>query len=436
MKIRSLKGKHRTLVKSYLSTRIGNRPRGLMLEGSVRSGKTVTQLIASLGVAAQLPSDSAIAIFAATRETATRNMVEPYLRPLLGSSLQERQHYLEFWGRKIWIIGCDNIKALNKIRGMTLGFAVLDEVSTFPKEVFGMIMTRLSEESAAWIGSTNPDSPYHWLYEDVLAPGKVCKSVKFTIRENEYLDPAYIEAVENDMRALGSVAYKRLIEGEWVVAEGQIWDVTDENMIDDSKWLSKYREDEEKEIVLGVDDGTVNPFGAVAISCSPERLVMLDEFYYQPGKDGRQLTELERAQKLVNWRKQNGYDPLTPWYIDPSAASLKGQMRLLGEVVHNQRNLRDVKKGLGAVSSLLGLNKLVLVRKTTPHTQKSMKNYVWKDPPRNSSNMQDYDEKPLKKNDHLCDASRYAVNSRTARKYWRHWLTDVSQEQLGATVNG
>jgi len=432
MKLKNLRGKHKQIARDYLATTMDKRPRGSLYVGSVRAGKTVVQSVVGLSVAAEFPVDKNVAIFSATRETAARNLVEPYFHPLMGSMLTERQHYLNFWGRKVWIIGCDNIRAMDKIKGMTIGLALLDEVTTFPKQVFGMIMTRLSEENAAWIGTTNTDSPYHWLYTDVIEPGDICDVITFLIEENEHLSKDYIRDVKREMLALGQVYYDRYILAKWVAAEGQIFKVTAANYMGPAEYTLFNMVKPAPELVIGVDYGTANPTAAVALFCTKDQLVVGNEFYYNPDNDGGTLTDFQLAKKITEWADDNGYPSHAAWFVDPSALAFKEQLRLMGRLVYDQKDLRDVSRGIASVSSLLGLGRLKIYKSTTPNLQKEMTNYVWASPPKNSKEGYVHTEQPRKRNDHACDALRYAVYSRVAKRYWKWWLTDVSKAVLNA----
>jgi hypothetical protein len=40
---------------------------------------------------------------------------------------------------------------------------ICDEISLMPQSFFQMLLSRMSPEGARLYGTTNPDSPYHWL---------------------------------------------------------------------------------------------------------------------------------------------------------------------------------------------------------------------------------------------------------------------------------
>ncbi|CAL9662752.1 hypothetical protein [Streptomyces sp. enrichment culture] len=64
-------------------------------------------------------------------------------------------------GRLIYVAGAHDERAADKIKGLTLAGAYLDEVTTYPESFFKMLETRLSVEGAQWFGTTNPEGPNH-----------------------------------------------------------------------------------------------------------------------------------------------------------------------------------------------------------------------------------------------------------------------------------
>ena len=61
------------------------------------------------------------------------------------------------------VIGAKDEGSERYIRGLTVGVALCDEVSLMPQSFFQMLLSRMSPEGARLYGTTNPDSPYHWL---------------------------------------------------------------------------------------------------------------------------------------------------------------------------------------------------------------------------------------------------------------------------------
>src|ERR1700724_394600 len=88
-----------------------------------------------------------------------------------------------------------------------------------------MLLTRMSPEGARLYGTTNPDSPYHWLKTDYLdnhdlRAKNLLWSAHFTMADNPNLTPEFVEAQHRLYRGF---FHQRFIQGRWVLAEGVIY---------------------------------------------------------------------------------------------------------------------------------------------------------------------------------------------------------------------
>jgi hypothetical protein len=70
---------------------------------------------------------------------------------------------LKLYGSEWLVIGAKDEGSVRYVRGMTVGIALCDELSLMPQSFFEMLLTRMSPEGARLYGTTNLDSPYHWL---------------------------------------------------------------------------------------------------------------------------------------------------------------------------------------------------------------------------------------------------------------------------------
>jgi PBSX family phage terminase large subunit len=136
------------------------------------------------------------------------------------------------------VVGAKDEGSERYIRGLTVGVALCDEVSLMPQSFFQMLLSRMSPEGARLYGTTNPDSPYHWLKADYLDNAelrdkKILWSEHFTMDDNPNLLSEFVEAQK---RLYTGFFYKRFIEGLWVMAEGAIYkDSWSEELLYDEK---------------------------------------------------------------------------------------------------------------------------------------------------------------------------------------------------------
>ena len=194
-----------------------------ILEGSVRSGKTWISAVMWGFWVASSTKEGAYLMAGKTLTTLRRNVLEP-MRGLFGEcftySLSKKEARL--FGRHVYLEGAANAQAESKIRGMTLNGAYCDELSLFPEEFFAMLLSRLSVSGAKLLATTNPDNPGHWLKRNYLDnPALDLLDLKFTLEDNPYLPAEYVRSLRTEYTG---VYYDRFILGNWVAAEGRIYE--------------------------------------------------------------------------------------------------------------------------------------------------------------------------------------------------------------------
>lgn len=224
-----------------------------ILEGSVRSGKTwITLVVWALWVAT-MPQDAQYLMVAKTMTSLKRNCLD-LLQSLIGEKnfkYNTSSKEAVLFGRTVYLEGVNDSRAESKIRGMTLQGAYCDELTLFQEDFFVMLLSRLSMSGAKLFGSTNPDTPGHWLNVKYLKRGDELDiyQQKFLIDDNPYLDAEYIENLKKEYTG---VFYKRFILGEWVVADGLCYQQFADNP---EKWLRDEPDEGMQFISVGVDFG-------------------------------------------------------------------------------------------------------------------------------------------------------------------------------------
>lgn len=388
---------------------LGSTARLNVWDGSVRASKTVASLIRWLDFVAHGP-EGELLMLGKTERTLRRNIIHPLDDLLAPGDLRVRWGDGEgrLWGRRIYVGGANDEGAVDKIKGVTLVGLYGDEASTWPANVFRMALSRLSERGAKGFFTTNPETPTHWLMTEYLARADELdlRRFHFTLDDNPFLDPAFVAALKREYTGLW---YRRYIDGEWVVAEGAVYD-----MLDDERHLVDALP-ELLETWDAIDYGTTNPFVALAISLGVDgRLYVHDEWRWDSAKRGRQRTDADYSAEVQGWHARLRRSPR--WiYLDPSAASFSLQLHRDGVrgVVPADNTVLD---GIREVAMLLGLDRLRFHRSTTTEAWAEFVGYVW-DPKAQARGA----DAPLKVNDHAPDALRYAI--RGLHTVWRPWMT-------------
>lgn len=382
-------GKHaRSIVQATARTNIW--------DGSVRSGKTVSSLIAWLNFVNHGPAGPLLMI-GKTERTLWRNILEPVV-DVVGQGAANfhrgtgEGHLL---GRKVYLASANDSSSEGKIRGMTAAGAYGDELTLWPESFFKMLLSRLSIEGARSFGTTNPDGPRHWLKRGYLdrANELDLRAFHFQLRDNPTLPPAYIRSLEAEYTGLW---HRRFIKGEWCLAEGVIWDQFDPDRhvleaVPTGVRFTRYW--------LGVDYGTANPFVALVVGeTAAGEFYVLDEWRWDSAEESRQKTDAQYSREVRRWLRERGHAPHR-WLIDPSAASFIEQVRQDGVATRDAEN--DVLDGLRIVNSLFGADRLWILERCQGLIDE-ITGYCWDEKAQERG-----EDKPVKQSDHGPDALRY-----------------------------
>ena len=263
-----------------------------ILQGSVRSGKTYISMVMWGFWVAGSPSDGAYLMAGKTLTTLKRNVLEPMCE-LFGSAFSYSITKKEGWlfGRRIYLEGAANIGAESKIRGMTLHGAYCDELTLFGEDFFVMLLSRLSDEGAKLFATTNPDSPNHWVKRDYLDNENVdLLSIKFTLDDNESLPRDYVRALKSEFCG---VFYDRFILGNWVAAQGRVYECFSRQNVISSEELER-RLSERRLITstIGVDYGgneSASAFVHVGFDAGFRNMYVLSEYYDKRNRSAESL---------------------------------------------------------------------------------------------------------------------------------------------------
>lgn len=421
--------------KALRSTQLAT-ARGNLWEGAVRSSKTISSIMVWLRYIRTGPP-GALLMVGKTERTLKRNIIDVIVQMIGKKRCDYRAGAGEvvIFGRTIYVAGANDERAADKIKGLTLAGAYLDEVTTYPETFFQMLETRLSVEGAQWYGTTNPEGPNHWLKKQILdrarlhlrRDGTVVETqdpdaldvhrFSFVLDDNPSLPAAYVASLKRSHQGL---FFKRYILGEWCLAEGVIYDSFDEarHVVDLVPEISRW-------MCVGLDYGTVNPFAALLIGIGADnRLYVASEYRHDSRVAKRQLTDAQYSVGVRRWlstyehRGQKGVQP--SWiFVDPSAASFMTQLWSDGMPGVAKAD-NEVKDGIRSVSTAFGENVLSVHRSCTGLLEE-LPAYVW-DAKASAKGI----DQPLKVDDHSVDGLRYGLHSSVNE--WRHLLPTTPLE--------
>lgn len=386
--------------------------------GSVRSGKTIASLLAFLISIRRAPATGLILLCGRSLQTIERNILEPLTDPaLFGPDVTAEVRHTRgattasILGRTVHLIGASDARAEGRLRGATACLAYVDEATLVPEGFWTQLLARLSVPGARLLTTTNPDGPRHWLrtgYLDREAELDLA-AFHFRLADNPSLSSAYVAALSAEYSGLWR---RRMIDGAWVVAEGSIYDMWDEQ---------QHIVDEVPELLrtwVGIDYGTVNPFSAVLLGLgADDRLYAVSEWRHDSRTAHRQMTDVQYSRSVREWLSKRNDVPPEWTFVDPSAASFSTQLWADGHP-NIARGDNSVLDGIRSVSNALDAGRL-LVHRSCVGLITEFPSYVWDDAAAARG-----EDRPVKVADHSLDALRYAVHS-TAHE-WRHLLTQAA----------
>lgn len=387
-----------------------------ILEGSVRSGKTVSMIPKWINYIMTGPP-GLLLMTGVSKDTVYDNVLNDLFDTLGDNHYKYNRQSGEldvFWkskggtcSRRIKVVGAKDEGSEKFIRGKTLAGAYCDELTLMPEHFFKQLLNRLSVKGAKLYGTTNPDSPMHYLYKEYITNESmiqdgVVKDIHFMLDDNPNL-PAEYKA--NIRRSYSGMWYKRMILGMWVLAEGLIYDMVSDAMLYNDDDLNKTMRSRCRRYIA-VDYGTKNPMVFLDILDDGETIWVDREYYWNSRAMQRQKTDAQYADDLADFIGDEYPDFII---IDPSAASFKLVCQGKGFRVKDADN--SVNDGIRVTAMLISQGRLKLNRKCT-NTWAEFQTYVWDE--KAAANGK---EQPLKVSDHSMDALRYYCKTMVAK--WR-----------------
>lgn len=401
--------------------------------GAVSAGKTIASLFAFLIAIKQTKGAGLIVIVGKTLQTIERNILDPLMDyRIYGLAAGAVKHtkgsgVAIILGKTVHLVGANDARSEEKIRGSTVELAYVDEATLLPRGAdnttgfWEMLVSRLRVAGARMFATTNPGSTRHWLRTEWIlqARQKNMQVFHFTMDDNpQYFEggnpgPKYIQ----DMKAsYAGVFYDRMIKGLWTNAEGAIFDMwsAESHIIPYGQLPSMQRI-----LGVGIDYGTTNATSAILLGLGVDyKLYAIAEWRHDSRADKVNLTNGAIVEGITKWLDgltlPDGTRPMPEWLIhDPSAASLRVEMAAQGIVNMFPAN-NEVLYGIQTVASVLDSGRL-LVSDQCQGLIGEMSEYSW-----DAKATEKGEDKPNKVNDHSVDALRYAVVSTETN--WRPYL--------------
>lgn len=375
----------------------------IICDGAVRSGKTLCTGLSFFCWAMRSFNGRNFALCGKTIQSVRRNLLEELL-PLLenmGFHCEQKvsRNILEvrLGGRKntVYLFGGRDESSAALIQGITLAGALLDEVALMPRSFVEQTVARCSVTGSKLWFSCNPESPAHWFYREWICKAEEKKALRLQFRMED--NPGLSEEVlERYKTMFQGTFYRRFVLGEWVAAEGLIYDFFDKSFVGEApEGLSEWH--------ISCDYGTLNPTSMGLWGKKDGVWYRVAEYYYDARAERKQKTDEEYADELA--RLAGGRD-IRAVIIDPSAASFCETLRRRGWRVRKADN--QVLSGIRTTARLLKQRKLVICRECEDAVREFAL-YRWEE-------QGDGQDRVRKEDDHAMDEIRYFAATVASRE--------------------
>jgi len=369
--------------------------------GGVGSGKTASGVIRARRHVTEWNRDSAGVIVSPTVPM-LRNVIEPELRKwnLLGvpnAEYKRSENRIEYdHGATIILESANNDRKIERLRGLNLAWAWMDEAAYQPRKVYNILSDRLRVGSYRNLYATTTPRGFNWVYdvfadrdgtESDLPDGRVRRGDAYTsvLGVSTRANPAHPDDyIERQERQRSGEAYEQEIEGEFVNFQGLVykWFDRDTHVVADDAVP-----DHTDRTLYGLDWGGTAPTAIVALQERDGTFYVVDEFYERRVVNDTIIAELEA------FEDRYGAGPI---YCDTN------EPRAIDELSRSGFDAREADKavetGIRHVSSE---REHLRVTRSCPNTINEFNAYQYKD----GGDSDDV----LKENDHLMDALRYAL---------------------------
>ena len=365
----------------------------IICDGAVRSGKTFCMGVAFLLWAMTCFHGRQFALCGKTIGALRRNLLYDALPEVerVGVRCEERRSENSFtlrWGgrsNRFLLFGGQDEGSAALIQGVTLAGLLLDEAALMPQSFVEQACARCSVPGSKLWFNCNPEGPEHWFYREWILKAEERRALylHFTMEDNPGLDEAVRVRYQ---RLYSGIFYRRFVLGEWVTAEGRVYDFFDRRR--DAAPVPPGRMEAWR---VSVDYGTVNPTSMGLWGRRNGVWYRVKEFYYDSRREGRQKTDAEYVRDL---RALCGGKRVERVIVDPSAASFLAALRQAGFPVKAADN--RVLDGIRVTAGMLREGKIILCE-PCEDCLREMGLYCW----------ESGKEVPRKENDHAMDDLRY-----------------------------
>ena len=274
----------------------------------------------------------------------------------------------------------------NVIEGMTLKWAWADEAGQMKLDAWINLQGRLSILKGSLFVTSTPYT-LNWLYTDFYEQWKKGNPDYLVVQcrscDNPYFPKEEYERVKLTMDPR---TFRRRYDGLFEKMEGLVYEDFMPFHILEPK-LFQF-----KEVICGIDWGFNNPAAIAVIGITDDSTFYLIDEYYK--------SEKTTAEIIVKLREFNDKYKIRMWYPDPAEPDRLEEMKRAGLYPREVSKAKDsIKHGIDKVRELIRRNQF-RVFNTCRYALEEFSIYHYPEGVK---------EEPIKEDDHLMDAIRYAI---------------------------
>lgn len=384
---------------------------GIIADGAIRSGKTLCMSLSFVIWAMSTFNMQNLGMAGKTIGSFRRNVLFWLKLMLKSRGYQVSDHRSDNMiviskgdvTNFFYIFGGKDERSQDLIQGITLAGMFFDEVALMPESFVNQATGRCSVSGSKFWFNCNPDYPSHWFKTNWIDDIEKKKLIylHFTMDDNLSLT----KEIKDRYKAMYSgVFYSRYILGLWVIAEGLVYGMFNEER---NVFHGECEYSGQASYYLSIDYGTMNPFAVGLMELQDSgRVRMLREGHYS-GREKKVTLDNEAYYQII--KDVAGDFPITSIVIDPSAAAMKATIQKYGEYTCTDGN-NDVLNGIQEVTKYLNLG-MLQIHDSCVETKKEFGAYAWDDKAVG-------EDRVIKENDHHMDLIRYFIYT-VARRYNR-----------------
>lgn len=311
----------------------------------------------------------------------------------------------------------------SKHRSLNLNAAYIDESSQVSEEAFVLLQSRLRGRFIRKIFMTTNPAGHDWQYrlfikQDALSleAKRQFKLIHAPSTENIFLPEGYVKSM---MLTYSKERIDREIMASFDAFQGQIYT----EFRRDIHVIKPFAIPTEWTKFVGMDHGYVNPTCAIWIASDYDGTLYAYREFYQSGWIIEEICKGKKTQGpgLI---ETNRKDKIEGIWIDPSTRADRGKESDFSTYLEHLPKDWPLLPANNSVQT--GIDRLKEYLKVNPKTGKprlyifdtcgnlidELVKYKWKELSAGLTNTNNQKEEPVKKDDHACDALRYAVMSR------------------------